>query len=161
MKSLYLCRHGDAEENGSVSDYNRELTGKGEERTAVLAGEISKTGLVPDIVISSGARRAVSTASIIAGMCGYPLNNIMIEDILYYSRNGEDILPIVIDLPENVSIALIVGHNPLLSGFVLYLCGFSGAVEMKKSSVVRIDFTAEKWDEVKPGSGKVISYREF
>jgi len=159
MKTLYLFRHGDAEENSSGSDYERELTEKGRKYSAQLGDHLKETGIIADLIISSGAPRAKSTAEIAAGAIGYPLEDISINEMLYSSGNPEDILALLLSMPHETSSVMLVGHNPLLSDFILYICRSCYGLSMKKSSVVKIEFDLPDWGSIGYRSGGLVYYK--
>jgi len=161
MKILYLFRHGDAKEIGVNSDYSRELTEKGELRVTEMAKHLIKYGYRADLIITSGALRAKSTADIIAGISGYTGRDIVIENILYSSNIEDDVISLIKNISAKISSVMIVGHNPLLSDFVSYISRTTGEISMKKSSVIRIDFNTDDWSSIWPGAGNIKFYKYF
>lgn len=161
MKTVYLFRHGDSEESGFELDYCRKLTEEGKIRSEEMAEHLKKAGYRPDLIMTSGVLRAKTTACIFAEVHGYAESDIVIEDILYKSKKVEEILPLIMNASINISGIMIVGHNPLLSEFIKYITGSSAVVNMKKSSVIRIDFKNKEWNSITPGSGKIKFYKVF
>jgi len=159
MKTLYLLRHGDAEENNSGQDYDRELTEKGRKYSVQLGNHLEETGTAIDLIISSGAPRAMVTAEIAAGEIGYPIEDITVEEMLYSSANPEDILALLLSLSAGISSVMLVGHNPLLSDFIMYICKSCHGLSMKKSSIVKIEFDLPDWDSIGYRSGKLVYYK--
>jgi phosphohistidine phosphatase len=159
MKTVYLFRHGDAEDNNPGGDYNRELTEKGRKYSAQLGSHLNETGTTIDIIISSGAPRARVTAEVAAGEMGYNTEDIVIDDMLYSSGNPEDILALLLSLSPEISSLMIVGHNPLLSDFVMYICSSCYGLSMKKSSIVKIEFDLADWGSIGYRSGKLVYYK--
>jgi phosphohistidine phosphatase len=161
MKTVYLFRHGDSEESGFELDYCRKLTDEGKLRSEEMAEHLKKIGCRPDLIMTSGALRAKTTACIAAKTFGYPESEIVIEDIIYESKKTEEILPLIMNSSTKISGIMIVGHNPLLSEFLKYITGSSADISMKKSSVIRIDFKNKEWNSIVPGSGKTSFYKIF
>jgi len=161
MKTVYLFRHGDSEESGLVRDYCRKLTEEGVLRSEAMADHLNKSGYRPDLIITSGALRAKSTADIIAKHLNYPGSDIVIEDVLYETKKPEDVIPLLLNSSSNISSIMIVGHNPLLSDFIKYISRPPVEINMKKSSVVQIDFKTKEWNSITPASGKIVFYKTF
>jgi phosphohistidine phosphatase len=161
MKTVYLFRHGDSEESGFEVDYCRKLTEEGKLQSSVMADYLNKAGLRPDHIMTSGTVRAKSTACIAAKAFGIPGENIEVEDIIYESRKAEDIITLVMNSPSKVSSIMIVGHNPLLSEFIKFVSSSASVINMKKSSVARIDFKTGDWASITPASGKIAFYKMF
>ena len=95
MKTLYLNRHAKSSwENNNLSDFDRPLNERGK-RDAPLMGKIlSKKIKKPDIIYSSPANRAITTARIISDCFEYDLKNI-IEDQNIYESAVSSILKII------------------------------------------------------------------
>jgi phosphohistidine phosphatase SixA len=54
---------------------------------------------------------------------------------------------------------MLVGHNPLLSDFIMYSCSSCHGLSMKKSSIVKIEFDLPDWDSIGYRSGKLVYYK--
>jgi phosphohistidine phosphatase len=161
MKTVYLFRHGDSEESGLELDYCRKLTEEGRLRTAEMSDHLKSAGIRTGLIITSEAVRAKSTACIAAEGLGYPESDIVSEDILYSSKKPEDVMAILRNTPDKISSVMLVGHNPLLSDFALYISSRPVEINMKKSSVIKIIFNTQDWDSIAPGSGKIKFYKIF
>jgi phosphohistidine phosphatase len=113
-RKLILLRHSKAESYGSVQDFARELTPSGRKKAGSAAKQILKKGLTPQLIVSSGAKRALQTAQIVAQSLGLDTDSILVDDEIYHMR-GVDFLPLVNALPDSLQTVLIVGHNPAIS----------------------------------------------
>jgi phosphohistidine phosphatase len=114
MKTLYLLRHGHAEDRGSSGDASRNLDEIGRAEVRSTAEYMLKAGLRPDIILSSHAKRAFQTAEIVAEHLGYPVKNIRIEKNIY-KTDERDLLDIIRGLEDEHASALLAGHNPEIS----------------------------------------------
>jgi len=97
-RELWLLRHGKAERFDSSEDYDRTLKGRGK-RDAIRIGEWLKEGqLIPEVVISSPAIRAITTAKIVCDVFGIDHHHIQQEKRLY----DEGLVRVnETDLPDN------------------------------------------------------------
>ncbi len=123
-KSLYLVRHGKAEEHTfTKKDSERDLIQHGIARSASIA-ETLKQRLLPidekTLIISSTANRAAQTAKIFAEMLAYPAENIQWEPRIYEAHYLL-ILKCINDISANYDQVLVFGHNPGLSDLVEYV----------------------------------------
>ena len=67
MKSLYLVRHAkSSREDPGCADEERPLLEKGVKKTGKVIKYLRERKIIPDLVISSHAERALDTAKIIA-----------------------------------------------------------------------------------------------
>ncbi len=159
MKTLYLFRHGDAKPVED-SDYNRGLTEEGIKYTALMADYLKTEGVVIDMIISSGAPRAMATAELIAESVSYPVNNIEADDIIYDAKIGDELLPLIHKTSEHVLSLMIVGHNPVLSDLASSLVDHGRKIDMSKSSIIKIDFDSVPWKDVNHGKGIFVFYKK-
>ena len=65
MKTLFLLRHGKAEAFAPGGDEDRELTERGVGDVQTIAANVAALGGRPDLIVSSGARRARRTAELV------------------------------------------------------------------------------------------------
>tara|TARA_R110002072_G_scaffold179059_1_gene335014 strand:+ start:42929 stop:43447 length:519 start_codon:yes stop_codon:yes gene_type:complete len=144
MKSLIVLRHGKAENPGGMSDFDRSLAGRGT-RDAVRVGEVLvEKKLAPELIVTSTANRAHSTARLVAEGCNYSGEIIPVDDL--YLPTQSAILATVRNIPEEHSRVLIVGHNP---GFGMFAMKFgSGVDEFPTCAWTHIGFDVEYWGEV-------------
>jgi phosphohistidine phosphatase len=84
MKKLYLVRHAKSSwEDSSLDDIDRPLNGRGKNNAPEMGERLKKQGILPDLLISSPAKRAMSTAKKIAERVGYSKKEILIDENLY------------------------------------------------------------------------------
>lgn len=159
MKTLYLFRHGDARTDAD-SDYNRELTDEGIAQTTLMADYLKTEGVVIDLIISSGAPRAMITAETIAEKISYPVNKIEIDDIIYDAKIGDELFPLIHKISEHILSLMIVGHNPVLSDLATSLVNHGRKIDMSKSSIVKIDLDSTQWKDVNHGRGGFAFYKK-
>lgn len=113
-RRLILLRHSKAESYGSVQDYLRELTPAGRKKATTAAKMLVKKTRTPQLILSSGAKRALQTAQIIAKGLEYPEQSILVDDDIYYG-SAQSILDLVRKVPDDIETVLLVGHNPSIS----------------------------------------------
>lgn len=118
MKTLVLIRHGKASPKGIQPDFARTLTTKGKKQAVFMADRMTEEGIVPDLVISSPAERAIATARELCARWGFSPGTILTDAELY--EGGVDGYETVIrDLPEERACVALVAHNPEIG----YLAG--------------------------------------
>ena len=119
---LLILRHGKAGERVmGVPDDERTLTTKGTRDIRGVARWMSRTGSVPDLIVSSPVPRARETAEIVGERIAFPGEIAFWEELRPGSSVG-DLLPRLGDL-DGASLPLLVGHEPLLSSLVPALIG--------------------------------------
>ncbi len=65
MRRLLLLRHAKAIPSTGRNDYDRALIERGRRDAAQIGAFVAETGMIPDLVIYSGAERARETAAIV------------------------------------------------------------------------------------------------
>lgn len=99
---------------------------------------------MPDIIITSDAVRARTTAQAVADAAGYP-RDIVANPSLYHAK-PDDLLDALNGVSEEAVTVLIVGHNPGLEDFVLLLTGdHHGLVT---SALVELDLPIDRWSDL-------------
>jgi len=119
-KELLLLRHGKSDWNIDTTDFNRPLNKRGR-RNAQLMGEwLVKKNLLPGLIISSSAKRAMTTAEIVCAAMDLPVNSIQTEKCIYQASLA-DLRQVLLYIPDSVQRLLLVGHNPGLEYLVRHL----------------------------------------
>jgi phosphohistidine phosphatase len=153
MKTLLVMRHAKSDWNADYAgDHERPLNGRGV-RSARLMGEVlSEYGHAPDLVITSTAVRARSTASL-ANEAGTWGADVVLEAGLY-GAGVDDAIQIASDAPD-VDRVMLVGHQPTWSALVAALSG--DTVDMKTADVSVIEFDIDVWTKLPTTRGKLVA----
>lgn len=110
-KELLLLRHGKSDWDTETTDFNRPLNKRGI-RSAQKMGEwLEEQKLLPDLIISSPAIRALTTAEIVCEAMGLPVNSIQ-TDKRIYEASLTDLLQVLLQITGSTQRLLMVGHNP-------------------------------------------------
>ena len=89
MKNLYLLRHAKSSwDNPGLSDKDRPLNKRGLHDAPMMGERFRERGESLDLVFSSPARRAHTTAQLFCDACGYPADEIATEEGLYFLGRG-------------------------------------------------------------------------
>jgi phosphohistidine phosphatase len=146
-KLLYLLRHAKAESaNATLLDEDRALTERGIGDVKKLANKLQKKELNFDVLLTSPAIRAITTAQIIANTLDHRQYHLEVEKKLYHA-SPDNLLTLLAGLPKKASRVLIVGHNPGLEEFAQLLCG--ERVEMQTCGLIQITLDLKRWKDFK------------
>lgn len=122
-------------------------------RDAVSIGHfIKKNNYSVDLVITSAALRAKSTATIISDILN-PSNPIEINDALYQA-SARTLLQLVSDFGDEYKRILLVGHNPYISYFAEHLT-HAEIGDMMPASFAAIQLNVSGWREVTESCGSL------
>lgn len=155
MKKLYIIRHAKSSwSNMELDDFDRGLNKRGRENAPIMAKRLKKKSVMPDIILSSSAKRAKKTAKIIANGIGFS-KKIKFEDELY------DALPSKLhqkirSIKDKHNIAFLFGHNPELNMLAEDFVDFDENIVT--CGIVEIEFSCNNWRDISSENAKLISY---
>ena len=159
-KTLIIIRHGKAESFGIVSDdYARTLVPDGVKEAKYTGTALRKTGVVPELYLSSAAPRALYTLRFIAAALGGDPESV-IGDRELYSARRESLLETIRNFPEDVSCAALCGHNPEISDLIPLLVEDSGRLPfLNTADAVVIDLPeGASWSDAGAGNGSMRTF---
>jgi len=157
MKRLTIVRHGKAVQAGKAhADFERALTDRGERDAAMMGQRLAQQQPRPDGVISSPAKRALTTATIVAHELGFPAERILTEAKIY-EADMADLLEVIRGIDNQFADVILVGHNPGFEQLSEYLTG-EQLDKLPTSGVVRVEFTVDEWSAVAQGQGKMVLF---
>jgi len=145
MKKIYFLRHAKSSWKKPVIDYDRGLKKRGKNDAKLIADYISTYLKKPQIVISSGAKRALKTAKIVSKELD--IKDILINDRLYDSSIDE-YLKVIRETSERYNSVMIVGHNPVISDTVVKLTNNHRFDWLPTSAVVVVECEVKRWSDI-------------
>lgn len=101
-------------------------------------------GLLPDLIVSSTAVRAQTTARAAASAAGYEGEIVLTR--AFFHAAPEEYLEQLQQLPPSVQRVLIVGHNPGLEELVELLCG--ELTPLPTATLARLALPIDAWEEL-------------
>ncbi len=149
-----FMRHGKSDWGiGSFDDHARPLNDRGRASAQRMGVVLSELGLTPDLVVSSSAVRARSTAELAerSGGWGCP---IIVEDALYGASVAET-LSVAARHGGSAGRILLVGHQPTWGMAVTHLTG--SHTDMRTATVADIEVRASAWEELPQARGVLVS----
>ena len=146
VKTLLLVRHAkSSRDDPSLPDRERLLDDRGRQDAPKMGKRLGKRGVKPDLIVSSPALRALTTAQLIAAEIGYPRESIVADERLYAS-SPDDLLAVVGALDDKLDCVMLFGHNPEFTDLVRRLS--SENVDMPTCAVAEFRFDAKAWAQV-------------
>jgi len=122
MKKLLVLRHAKSSwTDPDLADFDRPLNERGLRAAPFMGSVIVKDGLEPELIISSPAERARTTAELVV-QGGDLAADVRFEERIY-EASPHTLLQIVSDLDDDLETVLLVGHNPGIEDFVKLLTG--------------------------------------
>ncbi|MES2488703.1 MAG: histidine phosphatase family protein [Pseudomonadota bacterium] len=144
MRTLTIIRHAKSSwEQEGLSDFERPLNERGRRDAPVMAARLKKDAALPNLLVSSPALRAITTARMFAEVLGIPTENIQLQAKIYDASLGT-LLNIVQNLDDQYPHIALFGHNPGFSQLAQRLapCNFD---ELPTCAIAQISLPVKNW----------------
>jgi len=159
MKTLYLVRHAKSSwKYTNLDDFERPLNNRGRKNAPFMGKVLKKLKVAPDLVISSPANRASTTARMIAAAINYPLGNIRYSEAIY-EFSEKALIHVVKQINDAVNKAMVVGHNPALNGLANYI-GDQPIGNIPTCGAICVELDISSWAKLNAHCGK-LKFFEF
>lgn len=164
MKTIYVLRHAKAESgDAQMSDHDRPLSERGLEQCAVLAAYLQKKSVTMDTILCSDAVRTKQTCDTISRKLS-PSWKATYDNALYLASCG-DLTHVLQGLPDSVSSALLIGHNPGLHELAIWLTNPRNSRELTPllmkfptGTYTAWEANIPSWQDLSPQCGRLIDY---
>lgn len=136
--TLALVRHAKSDwGDPSLDDHDRPLNDRGLRDAPVMARRLAETGFSPDVILSSTALRARTTATSFAEVFGLPVT---LEERLY-GAPGSLLLRAAVE--SGAASVIVVAHDPGMSALAGRLSG--EIAHMPTCAVATFTWDADDW----------------
>lgn len=153
-KTLYLVRHAKSSwKNPDLADSQRPLNKRGKRDAPLMGRTLRERREIPELLISSPAKRALSTAKLFAKEFNYKKGKIEISEILYMASSS-DFYNAIEKCNNFLKSIMLFSHNPGITDFVYLISGY-GIENIPTSGTVRIDFDTDSWKGIKNKKGEI------
>ena len=148
MRRLTLMRHGDAQwKDPEVADFARPLNRRGTAEAEAMARRLAELALIPDLIMTSPARRTQQTAEIVARELALGPRNVRYEEPLYLA-GAREILKHAQAIGPRVPHLMIIGHNPGVSELAHLLAPGSELGGLATAAICTLTFDTDQWSAV-------------
>lgn len=156
MKRLTLIRHAKSDwKSASLSDFDRPLNPRGKKAASLMGRRLVERGTIPELLISSPARRARKTAKLMARELGISKHAIVYRFEIY-EAGEETLITLIGDLEDRYEHVALVGHNPGISALAAWLCPDSSGW-MPTCAVLTLELSCN-WEDITRGYGCILHY---
>lgn len=155
MKKLFIIRHAKSDwGDENLDDFDRPLNEKGIKDCALIGKYLKQKNEKIDIILSSPALRAHTTAKLLAKELDFNKN--IMQNQYIYEPFVAAIQELISYIHDDNDTAILVGHNPGVSTLAYMLC--DSREELKTASIVEISFSCDSWMDVNKNNATFISY---
>ncbi len=151
-----MIRHAKSDWKSGFSDFERGLNQRGERDAPMMGKVLHDKKISPDIIITSSALRAKTTAKLIAKELLYDKKKIIKEDSLYLA-DEQTFYHVINSLHDKHNSAMIFSHNPGITTFVNSLTN-SHIVNMPTCSIAHIKIDLQSWSHISCGVGELVFF---
>ncbi|MFW1678183.1 SixA phosphatase family protein [Pontibacter sp. JAM-7] len=147
MKKLTLVRHAKSSwRHEGLRDFERPLNRRGRGDAPLMGQRLAELGTKPDLILTSHATRALTTARIFALQLGYPIEQLRLHECIY-DASDQALLDLIRTTPEDIEHLCLIGHNPGLTGLARLL-GVQSLSNIPTCGMVVFNIKAATWAEL-------------
>ncbi len=152
MKRLYLVRHAKSSwDHPGLEDFDRPLNKRGMRDAPKMGEYLAEQRILPQIIVSSPARRAHATAISLAVALQVPPADI-VEDDRIYAAATTTLIAVIRRWDDTWERVMMVGHNPGMADLAAVLTG-AEVGHVPTCTVMGIGLDVARWGDVAPGCG--------
>jgi phosphohistidine phosphatase len=143
---LLILRHAKSSwADTHADDWERPLTDRGVRNATSVGQLLRRLSLVPDLIITSDAVRAQTTAQIVAEAAGY--TGKIVQSSALYHATPDAVIEVLRTVPgTEVRSVMIVGHNPGLENLVSQFTGEQ--VDLPTAALVQLALRIDRWSDL-------------
>lgn len=156
---LLLLRHAKSDWSVDMDDFSRPLKKRGRRAAKQLGHWLHHQHLIPDMILSSPATRAITTAERVCRQLGID-ESAIVCDLRIYEADASTLLE-VLKTNAHGQRVLLVGHNPGLENLLLKLTPHSIPLSangklLPTAALAQLTFDGA-WTELSEGCAKLVT----
>lgn len=154
QQRITLLRHAKSDWNSPTrDDFDRPLNARGKRDAPLMGEQLRKRGLRPQLILSSPALRAITTARLVAAELGYEAKSIVTDTNLYLASPAT-ILDVLRAKGAACTDVMLVGHNPGLSELANRI-GDVSIDNIPTCGAFTVELHADSWDALGKAAGQL------
>lgn len=159
-RELLLLRHGKSDWSTGVDDFDRPLIDRGKRSAQRVGAWVAQQDMVPDVIVTSPAERALLTAQKACKAMGYGDQGIYMDKRIY-AADLDALLEVLADCPADAARIMLVGHNPGLEELLVWLASEAVSVPedgklLPTGTLARLQMPAD-WGALTAGCARLVS----
>ena len=157
MKQLFVIRHAKSDWGDfSLKDFDRPLNPRGHKNAPEMAERFVAKGLKPNIIVSSPALRALTTAKYFAASWKMDTEQLYTNSSIY-EADTKALLRVINGFNDDFNSIALFGHNPGLTNLLNYLTDGQIA-NMPTCSTAVIEFPFDEWKLISSNTGNLVLF---
>ena len=157
MKQLFIIRHAKSDWGDfSLKDFDRPLNPRGHRNAPEMVERFVAKSLKPDVIVSSPALRALTTAKYFAA--GWKLEAEQLStNSSIYEADTKTLLSVINGFNDDFNSIALFGHNPGLTNLLNYLTD-GHIANMPTCSAALIEFPFDEWKLISNDTGNLALF---
>ena len=148
MKTIVFARHAKSDWSQSLPDRQRPLNARGLKDAPMMGRLLKAYDFSPDLILSSPATRARTTAEMVASAMDYQGPFEIHEDI--YESGPGAVTGVLQELSDVFDTVMVFGHNPTTEALIAYFLQMRGGVTVPTAGMACIEVTCNQWRQLSP-----------
>jgi phosphohistidine phosphatase len=145
VKLLLILRHAKSSwKDPGLDDHERPLNKRGKRDAPRMGCLLKQEGLLPDLILSSTAVRARTTAEMVADAGRYRGRLELTPEL--YEATPEAYVNALSELDDDLRSVMVVGHNPGLEQLLHLLTGSDEA--LPTAALAKVELEIATWSEL-------------
>ena len=158
MKTIILIRHAKSSwKDPSLDDFDRPLNKRGKRNAPLMGKKLKERQIMPDLILSSPAKRARKTAIAVAKAIGYPKKKIKYHDDMYHP-SARYLFEMVRNQDDRNDTIMLFGHNPDFNDFADMLLEHNPIYNIPTTGIYCIRFDVDNWKKLREGKGESVFF---
>ena len=146
MKTLLILRHAKSSwKEPGLDDHDRPLNKRGKRDGPRMGRLLHEKHLLPDVVISSSATRALHTTRLALSAAQCDVEPIVTPEL--YLAQPLEYVRLLAGLDDGLERAMVVGHNPGVEDLVMLLTGADET--MPTAALACVELQVERWSDLR------------
>jgi len=157
VKTLILIRHAKARKDiPDIADIDRPLAERADEQIAAIGKRLKKYKVMPELVYSSPAKRALGTAECISQIIDFPVERVEVIDSMY-QPSVSGLLKIIKKAADSAGSLMLFGHNMEFFDLANYLA-VSPIDKFPTCGALCLQFDVNSWSKISKNEGKILFF---
>jgi phosphohistidine phosphatase len=157
VKDVCFVRHAKSNwDHPGLSDFDRPLDTRGLHDAPRMAKKMRELHLIPDFIITSGAKRAKSTAEFFKEEFDLPAEKFVVNNDLY-EASAETVYEVLRSAPDTARFVYLFGHNPTFTWVANSLSGVH-IDNVPTCGIVHAQAILTSWKKFKPEYAAFIGF---
>ena len=157
MKQLLLCRHAKSSwKNLELADIDRSLNRRGKKNASVMGERLAARGMIPELILSSPAKRARKTAVRLCRGMTVPKDLIRINDAIY-DTDVPGLLKVISNIDDCHDRVMLIGHNFELTRLANHLVAVE-IYNIPTCGIVACSLAVNSWQHVQQKQADLLFF---